>query len=319
MQSAAARSLPDNTHQMLENAALLQAHYPWFAPLVGFLFGACIGSFLNVVIYRLPVMMMRDWQSQSIDILAEATGDESLASDLRERLPPATGPFNLIRPGSRCPHCDTAIKPWHNLPIIGYLVIGGKCANCKAPISARYPIIETGTALLTALTIYLYGPTWSGLAACLLVWALITVALIDQDTGYLPDDITLPFLWLGLLINFAGLLTTFSNAFAGAVLGYLVLWFVYQAFKLVTGKEGMGHGDFKMLAMLGAWLGAASIPLIIILSSFAGAVIGGAMIVFGRDRAQPLRFGPYLAVAGLVALLWGDAIIRTYLTLGFAG
>lgn len=301
---------------MTEDLALLQAHYPLFAPFVAFIFGAAIGSFLNVVIYRLPVMLMRDWQTQSIEILTEATGDDSLAGDLKSRLPEEEEPFNLVVPNSRCPHCNEEIKPWHNIPIFGYFLIGGKCASCRTPISARYPVIETATALLSAITIYTFGPNWTGLAACFLVWALIVLAVIDQDTGLLPDDITLPFLWVGLSVNFFGLMTTFSNAFIGACAGYLILWSVYHLFKLITGKEGMGYGDFKMLAMLGAWLGAAAIPLIIILSSFAGAVIGGAMIIFGRDKSKPIRFGPYLAVAGLIALLWGDAIINTYLTLG---
>ncbi len=303
----------------MENLALLQAHYPLFAPIVAFLFGATIGSFLNVVIYRVPVMLMRDWQQQSLEILTEVTGNESLADELKPRLPEHKAPFNLVVPNSRCPHCDARIKPWHNIPIFGYFLIRGKCASCKTPISARYPIIEFVTAVLTAVTIYLIGPNWAGLAACFLVWALIVLAMIDQDTGLLPDNITLPFLWLGLVVNFFGIMTSFNNAFIGACIGYLILWSVFHLFKLVTGKEGMGYGDFKMLAMLGAWLGAAAIPLVIVLSSFAGAIIGGAMIAFGRDKAKPIRFGPYLAIAGLIALLWGDVIINSYLTLSAAG
>ncbi len=298
---------------MLENVALIQANYPYFWPIVAFIFGSAIGSFLNVVIYRLPVMMMQEWREQSLDIILESTEDENLVEDIRQRMPAAKKPFNLVVPNSTCPHCNSAIKPWHNIPIVGWFLIGGKCANCAAPVSARYPIVEALTAILTAVVIYVFGPTLQGLAACFLTWALISLALIDFDTQLLPDSITLPFLWFGLVINFFGVFVPFSSAFLGAVLGYMILWTVYQLFKLVTGKEGMGFGDFKMLAMMGAWLGAASLPLIIVLSSFAGAVIGGALILAGRDRSVPLKFGPFLAIAGFIALLWGSDLINLYL------
>ncbi len=304
---------------MLADLALLHAHYPWLWPLAAFLFGAAIGSFLNVVAYRLPVMLTQEWREQSLQIIRESTEDEAFVDTIRERLPEPVKPFNLLVPNSTCPSCGSAIKPWHNVPIFGYFIVAGKCAACAEPISIRYPIVEAATAVLTALVILVLGPTLPGLAACVLTWALIALALIDFDTQLLPDSITLPFLWLGLVINFFGVLTPFRSAFIGAVLGYLTLWTIYRLFKLVTGKEGMGFGDFKMLAMLGAWLGAAALPLIIVVSSFAGAVIGGALIMAGRDRSVPLKFGPFLAIAGFIALLWGDQLTNLYLRMTLGG
>ena len=302
---------------MLQEAATLQAHYPLFAPMVTFLFGAAIGSFINVVVYRLPIMLTRDWQQQSLEILADATDKDPLVADLAKRLPHYETPFNLMLPNSSCPHCAVRIKPWHNIPIIGYFLVKGRCANCRQPIGGRYPLVEVTTAILTALVITVLGATLQGLAGCLLLWSLITLALIDFDTQLLPDDITMPFLWLGLVINYFDVITTFDNAFWGACAGYMILWTIFHLFKLVTGKEGMGYGDFKMLAMLGAWLGIQTVPLVIILSSFAGAAIGGAMIMFGRDKAKPIKFGPFLAVAGFIALLWGDELIDMYLIFSF--
>lgn len=298
---------------MFENAALLQAQFPYAPLIIAFMFGAAIGSFLNVVVYRLPVMMNRSWQEQAADIIDEAVNDDDLMKRVRLKLPTYPSPFNLVKPNSTCPSCDTAIKPWHNIPIVGYLLIRGKCAECQAPVSARYPIVELMTALLAVLVVHVMGVTPAAAAALVLTFGLITLALIDYDTQLLPDDITLPFLWLGLIVNSFGVMTGFMNAFVGAIAGYLILWAVFQAFKLVTGKEGMGYGDFKMLAMLGAWLGIEAVPLIIVLSSFSGAIIGGAMIAFGRDKTKPIKFGPFLAVAGFIALLWGDAIISRYL------
>jgi leader peptidase (prepilin peptidase)/N-methyltransferase len=298
---------------MLDNFALVQAQYPFFGPLVAFVFGSAIGSFLNVVVYRLPIMMSRDWQGQAIEIIDDAIDDADTIAELKKKMPQHEGTFNLVVPNSTCPACNNPIKPWHNIPILGYFIIKGRCASCNEPISSRYPIVEFTTALLTAAVIFTLGPTLAGFAGCLLTWVLIALALIDYDTQLLPDDITLPFLWIGLVVNYFGILAPFSYAFFGACVGYLTLWSIYQLFKLVTGKEGMGYGDFKMLAMLGAWLGISTIPLIIILSSFAGALIGGAMIMLGRDRAKPIKFGPFLAVAGWIALLWGDVIIINYL------
>jgi leader peptidase (prepilin peptidase)/N-methyltransferase len=302
---------------MLDDALTLQAHYPLLAPIVAFLLGSAVGSFINVAVYRLPIMLTRDWQQQSLEILADATGEDSLVADLAKRLPNLETPFNLVVPNSTCPLCSVGIKPWHNIPIAGYFLLKGKCANCRRTISGRYPLVEVTTAILTVLVIVILGPNLQGLAGCFLLWSLVALALIDYDTQLLPDDITMPVLWIGLVINYFGVMTSFDNAFWGACIGYMVLWTVFQLFKLVTGKEGMGYGDFKMLAMLGAWLGVQTIPLIIVLSSFAGAAIGGTMIIFGRDKAKPIKFGPFLAVAGFVALLWGSELIDMYLIFSF--
>ena len=285
--------------------------------MVAFLFGSAIGSFINVVTYRLPIMLTRDWQQQSLEILADATGKNSLIAALARRLPNHATNFNLILPNSTCPLCNVGIKPWHNIPIIGYFLIKGQCANCRKTISRRYPLVEVTTAILTAVAILILGPNLHGLAGCFLLWSLIALTLIDYDTQLLPDDITMPFLWIGLVINYFGVITSFDNAFWGACMGYMTLWTVFHLFKLATGKEGMGYGDFKMLAMLGAWLGVQTVPLIIVLSSFAGAAIGGTMIIFGRDKAKPIKFGPFLAIAGFVALLWGNELIDMYLIFSF--
>ncbi|MBT4162283.1 MAG: prepilin peptidase [Gammaproteobacteria bacterium] len=298
---------------MIENFILLDAQYPWAAYFIAFLFGSAIGSFLNVVVYRLPIMLSRDWHDQAVEIIEETNSDPELSRLLKATVKEQTEPFNLVLPNSRCPGCGAAIRPWHNIPVLGYLLLGGKCADCKTSISIRYPIIEFTTALLTMLVIMEFGVSWQGLAACTLTWGLIALALIDFDTQLLPDDITLLFLWLGLSVNFFYLFTSLSQAFLGAAAGYLIFWSVYQLFKLVTGKEGMGYGDFKMLAMLGAWLGLSAVPLIIVLSSFAGAVIGGLLIATGWSRDKPIKFGPFLAVAGWIALMWGNDLISMYL------
>jgi leader peptidase (prepilin peptidase)/N-methyltransferase len=302
---------------MLQEALTLQAHYPFLAPMVAFLFGSVIGSFINVAVYRLPIMLTHDWQQQSLEILADATGNKALVADFARRLPKHETPFNLAVPNSTCPLCNVGIKPWHNIPIVGYFLLKGRCANCRQTISRRYPLVEVTTAILTTLVITLLGPNLQGLAGCFLLWSLVALALIDYDTQLLPDDITIPFLWIGLVINYFEVITSFDNAFWGACMGYAALWTVFQLFKLVSGKEGMGYGDFKMLAMLGAWLGVQTVPLIIVLSSFAGAAIGGTMIIFGRDKAKPIKFGPYLAVAGFIALLWGNELIDMYLIFSF--
>jgi len=273
--------------------------------------GLLVGSFLNVVIYRLPKMMEADWQQQCRDFL-------STNSDIKT-LPEAdnTKPhFNLMVPASRCPHCGHKIKPWENIPVISYLCLGGKCSSCKAPISLRYPSIELVTGILSVAVIYVFGATLSGLLALVLTWCLIALTMIDIDTYLLPDDITLPLLWIGLIANSAGTFTQLSSALWGAVAGYLSLWSVYHLFKLITGKEGMGYGDFKLLAALGAWMGWQMLPQIILLSSLVGAVIGIAMmIILGRDKNIPIPFGPYLAIAGWIAFIWGNDINRVYLHL----
>lgn len=262
--------------------------------------GLMVGSFLNVVIHRLPRMMEREWQAQCAELRGEA--------------PASAEPFGLATPRSACPACGHAIAWYENIPLLSYLILRGKCSACAAAISPRYPLVELATALLTALAAWQFGFTWQAAAAFVLVWALIALAFIDLDTQYLPDDITLPLLWLGLLVNTTGLFVPLGEAVIGAAAGYLSLWSVYHLFRLLTGKEGMGFGDFKLLAALGAWFGWTMLPLVILCSSVVGAVIGVAMIAFaGHDRARPIPFGPYLVLAGLIALFWGQALLKLYL------
>lgn len=287
---------------MFEYLAWFEAEFPLLVYAIVLGLGLIVGSFLNVVILRLPVMMQRDWEVQARDILGI---DQPVEAD--------AAPFNLVTPNSRCPNCNRSIRPWENVPVLSYLILGGQCAGCNAAISPRYPLIEALTGALSVMVVLHFGVTPAGVGCLLLTWGLIAMSIIDIDHQLLPDGITLPLLWLGLIANYFELITPFADAFWGAVVGYLTLWSVYQIFRLATGKEGMGFGDFKLLAMLGAWLGWQTLPLIIILSSFTGAVIGGLLIVLGRDRAQPIPFGPYLAIAGFVALLWGDEITHQYL------
>ena len=266
------------------------------------LLGLCIGSFLNVVIHRLPKMMEQEWQAQCAELRGEA------ASAVAE-------PLSLAKPRSRCPNCGHQITAIENIPLISYLLIlKGKCSGCHARISPRYPIIEAFTGLASAYVAWHFGPTIQAAGALLLVWALIALAAIDLDTQLLPDAITLPLLWLGLAQNLWGSYTDLSSAVTGAMLGYLALWSVFWLFKLATGKEGMGYGDFKLLAALGAWLGWQMLPAIILLSSVVGAIVGITLIVATRHgRNVPIPFGPYLAAAGGIALFWGEPITRTYL------
>lgn len=270
------------------------------------LLGLIVGSFLNVVIHRLPRMMERDWKQQAEEILHP------------DAVQPDRPTYNLILPHSHCPHCDAEIKPWQNLPLISYALLRGRCGNCRERISVRYPLVELLTAALSGVVAWQFGSGWEAGAMLLLTWALIALSLIDADTQLLPDSIVLPMLWLGLIINSAGLFTDIHSALWGAVFGYLSLWAVYWVFKLVTGKEGMGYGDFKLLAMLGAWGGWQVLPLTILLSSLVGAVLGIIILKSrGDSNATPLPFGPYLAIAGWVAIIWGDWITGTYLR--FAG
>ncbi len=276
------------------------------SPLVFALFcgllGLLVGSFLNVVIHRLPKMMEREWHSQC----AELNGQ-----------PPAPAPaYNLVVPRSACPHCGHAIRASENIPVLSYLFLRGKCAGCGVAISPRYPIVESVSGMLSAYAAWHFGFGLAGIAAILFVWALIALTCIDFDTQLLPDSITLPLLWLGLLLNLNGAFTSLENSVIGAVAGYLVLWSVYWMFKLVTGKEGMGFGDFKLLAAIGAWLGWSMLPLVILLSSAVGAVIGIILIVVAKHgRNIPIPFGPYLAGGGLIALFWGPSLTQSYLQL----
>ncbi|MGD8908405.1 MAG: A24 family peptidase [Chromatiales bacterium] len=273
----------------------------WIFPLFITLLGLSVGSFLNVVIYRLPKIMEAQWTRDCREHLGQAVD-------------PETKPFNLNRPASHCPACEHKIKPWENIPVISWLLLRGRCSNCQQPISMRYPIIEAVTALLSIAVASHFGVTWAAAAALLLTWALISLSMIDFDVQLLPDNITLPFLWLGLLLSLAALFTDPKSAIIGAVAGYLSLWSIYQLFKRLTGKEGMGYGDFKLLAMLGAWLGWQYLPQIILLSALVGALVGISLILLrGRDRNIPIPFGPYLAAAGWISLMWGEQINLAYL------
>lgn len=276
------------------------------------LFSLMVGSFLNVVIHRLPIMMERNWRRELAEYAehSDTEGSADKAEALAEN-----EVFNLSTPRSRCPHCGHMISAMENIPVISWLALRGKCKACKSAISARYPLVETLTAVLSAVVAWqLFDNPAAALAAIVLTWFLIALTGIDYDTYLLPDDLTLPLLWAGLIANAFGLFTTLESALWGAVAGYLSLWSVYWAFKLVTGKEGMGYGDFKLLAALGAWLGWQMLPVIILLSSLVGAVVGIAMIVFAdRETSKPIPFGPYLAAAGWIALVWGEAIVDGYL------
>lgn len=281
-------------------------------PLVGLgiaaILGLLVGSFLNVVIYRLPKMIERDSKEQCIAFL----GNENVSEAAKKIDPP--GPFNLVTPNSTCPHCGHKIKPWENIPVVSYLFLRGKCSACKSKISMRYPIIEIITGVMSTIAIYNFGPTYAGLACMVFAWALVALTMIDFDTQLLPDDITLPLMWSGLIANYYGLFTSLESAVVGAMAGYISLFSVYWLFKLLTGKEGMGYGDFKLLAALGAWLGWQMLPLIIILSALVGSVVGLSLIlIYGRDKNIPIPFGPYLAAAGWIALMWGKDINQAYL------
>ncbi|WP_252272670.1 prepilin peptidase [Pseudomonas subflava] len=282
----------------------LAGNLPAFV-LLATMLGLLIGSFLNVVIYRLPVMMQRDWRQQAREIL-----------ELPEE--PKQGTFNLILPNSCCPNCGHQIRPWENIPVVSYLFLHGKCSNCKTPISKRYPLVELACGLLSGYVAFHYGFGWQAMGVLVLSWGLLAMSMIDCDHQLLPDSLVLPLLWLGLIANHFGLFASLEDALWGAIAGYLSLWSVYWLFKLVTGKEGMGYGDFKLLAMLGAWGGWQILPLTILLSSLVGAVLGVIMLrLRNQETSTPIPFGPYLAIAGWIALLWGDQITGTYLQ--FAG
>ena len=289
------------------------------ALLVGsaFLLSLLVGSFLNVVIHRLPIMLDRQWKQQAEDVLGTAPAAPA-------------GPavtFNLVTPRSRCPSCGVLIKAHQNIPVVSYLLLGGRCANCGTGISPRYPLVEIATAILSAIVVWRFGWHWQSLAALVFTWALVALTVIDLDHQILPDVITLPLLWLGLLLSLAwsaGMTPPIPvdprSAIIGAAAGYLSLWLVYWAFKLATGKEGMGYGDFKLLGAFGAWMGWQMLPLVILLSAFTGAVVGVALIVLrGRDRNVPIPFGPFLAAAGWIALVWGPQLVHGYASLAGLG
>src|SRR5216110_6805 len=274
---------------------------PAVLPWVALALGLCIGSFLNVVIHRLPKMLEREWRAEC----ASLAGQE---------IPPAE-PYNLFVPRSRCPSCGHKITALENVPLVSWAVLRGKCSSCKAPISAKYPVVELLAGVAGAYAAWRFGPTLATLGAALFVWFTIALAFIDQETGLLPDDLTLPLAWLGLLVNLRGAFVPLPEAVFGAVAGYLSLWLVYWAYKLATGKEGMGYGDFKMNAAVGAFLGWKMLPLVILLSSVVGLAFGALQMFAARGRWDAgfrFHFGPYIAIAALVALFWGEPILRWY-------
>ncbi len=271
--------------------------------------GLIVGSFLNVVILRLPRIMEAQWRRECADLAA--VSDDAGVDDLADRSEPE---LTLARPASHCPACGHRIRPLENVPILSYLFLRGRCSACGVRISPRYPLVEGLAALLTLIVVWRFGVTWQAFAALPLTWGLIALAIIDFDTQLLPDDIVLPLLWLGLLLSLVPVFADPQSAVVGAAAGYLSLWSLFHVFRLVTGKEGMGFGDFKLFAMLGAWLGWQALPQIILLSALAGAVLGTLLIANGRhDRGMPLPFGPFLAVAGWIALIWGQSINDWYL------
>ena len=279
---------------------------PWLFTLSTGLLGLIVGSFLNVVIHRLPRMLEHSWRKECeafLELPSSQTDSPAL---------------NLITPRSHCPHCGQTIRAHENIPVLSYLMLRGRCAHCKAVISPRYPCIECMTALLSVIVAGHFGPTLQTAMALILSWSLICLSVIDFDRQLLPDDITYPLLWLGLLLSLFGIFTDPASSIVGAIAGYMSLWSIYQLFKLLTGKEGMGHGDFKLLAVFGAWLGWQMLLPIVLLSSMVGAVVGISMVlVLRHDRSIPIPFGPYLAAAGWIALLWGRELVSTYLE--FAG
>jgi leader peptidase (prepilin peptidase)/N-methyltransferase len=279
----------------------LAANPPVLLTFTGLL-GLVVGSFLNVVIHRLPKMMEHDWRSQCAEILDGISPPEQQQ------------PYNLMVPRSRCPNCDHQITALENVPIVSYAALRGRCSDCGWRIPLRYPAIELLTGLLSIVVVWRFGLTVQAGGALLLTWALIALSFIDFDTQYLPDSITLPFLWLGLAFNVAGTYTSTQESVIGAIAGYLTLWSVFHLFRLITGKEGMGFGDFKLLALFGGWLGWSALPLIVLLSSVVGAVVGITLIALrGHDKNIPIPFGPYLAIAGWIALMWGNQLVDAYL------
>jgi leader peptidase (prepilin peptidase)/N-methyltransferase len=284
--------------------------WPLALPVAALILGLLVGSFLNVVAYRLPIMLQLAWRAQCDEIAHEPPGTTV-----------PVGPFNLWGPRSACPQCGTPIAARHNVPVLSYLWLKGRCAHCRTAISKRYPLLEGFTAILSLIVALRFGFGWETALALPFTWALIALAAIDLEHQLLPDAITLPLLWVGIAVSLlptpdaAPLFASLEASVLGAMAGYLCLWSVYQLFKLVTGKEGMGYGDFKLLAALGAWMGWQALPLIIIVSAGVGAIVGGlALAASGRSRATPIPFGPFLAAAGWIALLWGSELTGLYLS-----
>ena len=303
---------------MLNDLAVLYAGDPALFAGSVFLLGLVVGSFLNVVIYRLPIMLERDWRSQAAELLSSVDNPAGPTPMAQEEAPAR---FSLSTPRSACPSCKSPIKAWQNIPVLSWLLLRGRCASCKTKISMRYPLVEMATGLLSAWVAWHFGFGAHAACALLVTWALIALTGIDIDHQLLPDGITLPLMWAGLLaavlvgpVAGSPIPVSTHDAIIGAASGYVSLWLVFHAFRLVTGKEGMGYGDFKLFAALGAWLGWKLLPLVILLSAATGAVLGILMIVLrGRDRSAPMPFGPYLAAAGWIAMMYGDALVSSYL------
>jgi leader peptidase (prepilin peptidase)/N-methyltransferase len=285
----------------------LMADSPVF--FIGFVFvvSLMVGSFLNVVIYRLPLMMERSWNAE---IAEYAASQNQAVPEVDSSIAPV---FNLVKPDSSCPKCQHKIRAWENIPLISWLLLKGKCSQCKHPISVRYPLVELTTGLMSSWVAWHFGFGLAGFAVVVATWLLIAMTFIDLDTMLLPDQLTLSLLWLGLLLSIGSPLVSSQDALIGAAVGYLSLWSLYWAFKLITGKEGMGYGDFKLLAAIGAWVGWQHLPVVILLSSFVGAIVGVTLLTIqGKDKSQPIPFGPYLAAAGWLTLLYGDWIVEQY-------
>ena len=290
---------------MLEDLVITLQSSPWLFYFSVTFIGLSVGSFLNVVAYRLPKMMERDWKRECHEFLEL---ERPPADEDQKR-------FNLATPASACPNCGHKLRAWENIPVISYIFLKARCSSCGTKISMQYPAVELITAVASLLAAYTFGVTTQTVAALFFTWALITLTLIDLKTQLLPDSITLPLLWLGILLSFFDVFTDLTSSVIGVMAGYMILWSVYQLFKLLTGKEGMGFGDFKLLAALGAWAGYSYLPQIILVSSVVGSVFGIGMLIIGKTRQQqPIPFGPYLAVAGWIALLWGETINTTYLS-----
>ena len=281
--------------------AFQESHWLFFTTIT--LLSLCVGSFLNVVIYRLPIMLENEWRADCKNFL-------ELEPDKK------TEQFTLSKPDSTCPVCGHKIRIWENIPLISYLALQGKCASCKTRISIQYPIIEAVTAILSIMVAIKFGVSSETFFGLIFTWALVALTMIDAKTQLLPDNITLPLLWLGILVNTSELYTDLESSVLGAAAGYLILWSIYKLFKLFTGKEGMGYGDFKLLAALGAWMGWMMLPQIILLSSLVGAIIGVTMIIASKhDKSIPIPFGPYLAIAGWIAFIWGADINQIWLSI----
>ena len=290
---------------MFDNVIVVFQSAPWLFYSCVLFFGLCVGSFLNVVAYRLPLMMERDWKLECHKFLElePPKFDDKLTS------------LNLATPASACPHCGHNLRAWENIPVISYLFLRAKCSSCNEKISIQYPVVELITGIASLYVAFVFGVTIQTLTALFFTWTLIALTLIDLKKQLLPDDITLPLLWSGILLSFFNVYTDLTSSVIGAIAGYMILWSIYQLFKLLTKKEGMGFGDFKLLAALGAWAGYDYLPQIILVSSVVGSIIGISMLVTGKTKQQqPIPFGPYLAVAGWIALLWGETINATYLS-----